>query len=145
VLWSADAELIDAQGAVLASDRYTKVAIANPRLSPYGAAANEVLEARELLDVVRQRVVTGENIGQTYQFVETGNAEIGFVALSQVLVPGRAVRGSMWRVPPELHGAIRQDAGLLGRGRDNEAARALLAYLRTPAALEKIRSFGYGN
>ncbi len=145
VLWSAEPGRVDAQGAILASDRYTRLAIANPRLAPYGAAALEVLEARGLLEAVRPRLVTGENIGQAYQFVRTGNAEIGFVALSQVMGPGQEPGGSMWRVPPELHAEIRQDAVLLARGRDNEAARALLAYLRTPAARAKIRSFGYGH
>lgn len=145
VLWSADADRVDAEGAVLASDRYTKIAVANPRLAPYGAAAYEVLEARKLLDAVKPRMVTGENIGQAYQFVLTRNAEIGFVALSQVMVPGEGVGGSVWRVPQELHGEIRQDAVLLERAKDNEAARALMEYLRTPAALEKIRSYGYDN
>ncbi len=143
VLWSADADRVDADGAVLESDRYTKIAIANPKLAPYGAAAHQVLEARKLVDTVTPRMVTGENIGQTYQFVLTRNAEIGFVALSQVMVPGQPVAGSMWRVPQELYDEIRQDAVLLERGKDNEAARALLDYLRTPAALEKIRSYGY--
>ncbi|MFA7506523.1 MAG: molybdate ABC transporter substrate-binding protein [Burkholderiaceae bacterium] len=145
VLWSADADRVDADGAVLGSDRYTKIAVANPRLAPYGAAAYEVLEARKLLDAVTPRMVTGENIGQTYQFVLTRNAEIGFVALSQVTVPGEPTAGSMWRIPQELYGEIRQDALLLERGKDNEAARALMDYLRTPAAIERIRSYGYVN
>src|SRR5690606_9617227 len=109
------------------------------------AAAYEVLEARKLLDAVSPRMVTGENIGQTYQFVLSGNADIGFVALSQIMVPGQEPKGSMWRVPQDLYGEIRQDAVLLTRARDNEAARALMEYLRTPAAREKIRSYGYGG
>ncbi|MCO5120067.1 MAG: molybdate ABC transporter substrate-binding protein [Burkholderiaceae bacterium] len=145
VLWSADAELVDGDGAILATDRYTKIAVANPKLAPYGAAAYEVLEARKLLDAVTPRMVTGENIGQTYQFVLTRNAEIGFVALSQVMVPGQPVAGSMWRIPQDLYGEIRQDAVLLERGESNEAARALMDYLRTPAAREKIRSYGYAD
>lgn len=143
VLWSAEPGRVDPEGAVLSSDRYRRLAIANPRLAPYGAAAREVLEARGLLEFVAPRLVTGENIGQAYQFVATGNAEIGFVALSQVMGEGREAAGSRWRVPPELHGEIRQDAVLLARGRDNEAARALLDWLRTPAARKRIRGFGY--
>jgi len=143
VLWSADPDRVDAEGAILASDRYRRLAIANPRLAPYGAAAREVLEARGLLELAGPRIVMGENIGQAFQFVATGNAEIGLVALSQVTAPGRQAGGSLWRVPPDLHGEIRQDAVLLARGVDNEAARALLAWLRTPAARATIRSFGY--
>ena len=100
VLWSAQPGLVDDQGAVLASDRYRHVAIANPKVAPYGAAAMEVLQARGLTAVVQPRLVTGESIAQAYQFVATGNAEIGFVALSQVLVPGQPAGGSYWLVCP---------------------------------------------
>lgn len=143
VLWSRDPGLVDGDGAVLASDRYRRLAVANPRLSPYGAAAREVLEARGLDGLAGRRIVMGENIGQAWQFVATGNAELGLVALSQVMAPGQEPGGSLWRVPPELHGEIRQDAVLLAPGRDNEAAHAFLAWLRTPAAQATIRAFGY--
>jgi len=143
VLWSADADLVDEDGAVLGSDRYTRIAAANPRLAPYGVAAYQVLEARKLLDAVSPRIVTGENIAQAYQFVLTRNADIGFVALSQLMSPGKPTVGSIWRVPQELYSVIRQDAVLLEHGESNEAARALLEYLQTPLARDSIRSYGY--
>lgn len=144
VLWSARPGFVDDQGAVLASAQVTRIAIANPKVAPYGAAALEVLKARGLADALAPRLVTAESIAQAFQFVSTGNAEIGFVALSQVLVPGRPVTGSYWRVPAQLHGEIRQDAVLLKAGANNPAAAALLAYLKSPAARELIQSFGYG-
>jgi molybdate transport system substrate-binding protein len=144
VLWSAQPGLVDDQGSVLASDRIRHVAIANPKTAPYGAAAMEVIEARGLTAALRPRLVTGESIAQTFQFVATGNAELGFVALSQVVVPGRPVQGSLWRIPQNLYSEIRQDAVLLKAGEANPAARALLDFLRGEAARQTIRSYGYG-
>jgi molybdate transport system substrate-binding protein len=144
VLWSAQPGLVDGQGAVLSGPKFGKLAIANPKVAPYGAAALEVLKARGLADTVAPKLVTAESISQAYQFAFTGNAEIAFVALSQVAVPGKPVIGSYWLVPQNLHGEIRQDAVLLKAGEKNPAAAALLAYLKTPAAKELIRSFGYG-
>ncbi len=144
VLWSAQPGLVDGQGAVLASGSFRHLAIANPKVAPYGAAALDVLKARGLLDAVTPRLVTGESIGQAYQFVATGNAELGFVALSQVSVPGRPQAGSLWRVPQTLHREIRQDAVLLKNGQGNPAARALLDFLKTDAARQTMRDFGYG-
>lgn len=144
VLWSAQPDLVDGEGAVLASSKITRLAIANPKTAPYGAAAMQVLRARGLEQPLALRLVVGESIAQAFQFVSTGNAEVGFVALSQVAVPGRRAAGSYWRVPSNLHDAIRQDAVLLKAGEKNPAAAALLAYLKTPAARELIRSFGYG-
>lgn len=145
VLWSATPGLVDAQGAVLASDRFRHLAIANPKVAPYGAAALDVMQARGLRERLAPRLVTGESIAQAYQFVLTGNAELGFVALSQVQVPGRPAPGSWWRVPPDLHREIRQDAVLLKSGENNPAARALLDYLKTDAARSVMREFGYGH
>lgn len=144
VLWSAQPGLVDDQGAVLASGRFKFLAIANPKVAPYGAAAMDVLKARGLTDAVTPRLVTAESIAQAFQFVSTGNAELGFVALSQVAAPGKPVAGSYWLVPNTLHGDIRQDAVLLKAGQNNPAATALMAYLKGPAAREVIRSFGYG-
>lgn len=144
VLWSAQPGLVDAQGAVLGSARVKHVAIANPKVSPYGAAALEVIRARGLADTLAPRLVTGESIAQAYQFVASGNAEIGFVALSQLAVPGKPATGSSWRVPAGLHAEIRQDAVLLAAGADNPAARALLDFLKGDAAKQVIREFGYG-
>ncbi len=145
VLWSAQPGVVDDQGAVLAGGKFDKLAIANPKLAPYGAAAMQVLQARGLTATITPRLVTAESIAQAYQFVFTGNADLGFVALSQVVVPGRPVTGSHWRVPANLHGEIRQDAVLLKAGAKNPAAAALLAYLRSPAAKAVLQSYGYGG
>jgi molybdate transport system substrate-binding protein len=144
VLWSARPGLVDDQGAVLASGRFRHLALANPKVSPYGAAAVQVLRARGLSDTLGPRLVTAQSIAQAYQFVSTGNAELGFVALSQVAVPGKPATGSHWVVPAELHAPIRQDAVLLKAGANNPAAVALLAWLKGPEARDVIRSFGYG-
>ncbi|UUX97130.1 molybdate ABC transporter substrate-binding protein [Aquabacterium sp. J223] len=143
VLWSAQPGLVDDQGAVLASGRFRHLAIANPKVAPYGAAAMEVLKARGLAAPLTPKLVTAESIGQAFQFVATGNAELGFVALSQVALPGRPVDGSMWRVPPTLHTEIRQDAVLLKAGERNPAARALLDFLKTAPAKALISAYGY--
>lgn len=145
VLWSAQPGLVDAQGAVLASGRFNKLAIANPKVAPYGQAAMDVLKARGLVDLLAPRLVTGESIAQAYQFVVTGNAELGFVALSQVMVPGKPVTGGFWRVPAALHRPIRQDAVLLKAGGQSAAAAALLAYLKSAPARAVIQAHGYGS
>ena len=144
VLWSAQPGFVDDQGAVLAAGRFTHLAIANPKVAPYGTAAMAVLKARGLAETLASKLVTGESIAQAQQFVATGNAELGFVALSQVVVPGKPVVGSYWLVPPALYGQIRQDAVLLKTGEANAAAAALLAYLKSDAARRVIRDFGYG-
>lgn len=143
VLWSSQPGLVDDQGAVLASDQFTKLAIANPKVAPYGAAGMEVLKAKGLADRLAAKIVTGESIAQAYQFVQSGNAEIGFVALSQVAQPGKPVVGSMWRVPQSLYGEIRQDAVLLKNGEKNAGAKALLDYLRSAPARAVMASYGY--
>lgn len=143
-LWSAQPGVVDAQGAVLASAAVKHIAIANPKVAPYGAAAMDVMRARGLADVLAPRLVTGESIAQAFQFVATGNAEIGFVAWSQVKAPGKPPRGSFWLVPATLHREIRQDAVLLRAGEKNPAARALLEFLRSEPARAVMREFGYG-
>ena len=145
VLWSARPGLVDDQGAVLASDRFRYLAVANPKTAPYGAAAHQVLKARGLAEALAPRLVTGESIAQAYQFVATGNAEIGFVALSQVALPGKSATGSMWRVPQDLYTEIRQDAVLLKPGASNPAALALLEFLKGETARQIIRNHGYGH
>jgi len=144
VLWSDRPDYIVGNDAVLRQNRFKRLAIANPKLAPYGAAAIEVLTQLKLIDAVQRKFVIGENIAQTYQFVASGNAELGLVSLSQVMQDGKLTRGSAWVIPASLHSPIRQDAVLLKRGENNEAARALFDYLKTPgAALTLIRSFGY--
>ncbi|MGM9491064.1 molybdate ABC transporter substrate-binding protein [Ideonella sp. YS5] len=143
-LWSTQPGLVDDQGAVLGKGGFAHLAIANPKTAPYGAAAMEVLKARQLAGAVAPKLVTAESIAQAYQFVATGNAELGFVAWSQVASPGQGVKGSYWLVPPSLYGEIRQDAVLLKAGEKNPAAAALLAYLKSEAAKATIQSYGYG-
>ena len=142
-LWSRQAGFVDARGEVLAPGRFDKLAVADPRLAPYGAAAFETLTKLGLLDALRPKLVQGENIGQAYQFAATGNAALGFVALSQVYADGRLKEGSAWIVPASMHAPIRQDAILLGKGRDNAADAALMQYLRSDKAKALLRSFGY--
>jgi len=145
VLWSAQPGFVDERGAVLAGGGFRHLAIANPKTAPYGAAAIEVLKTRGLFDALAPKFVTGESIAQAYQFVATGNAELGFVALSQISQPGKPAGGSHWRVPGHLHSPIRQDAVLLEAGAKSPAAAALLAYLKCADARRVIESFGYGR
>jgi molybdate transport system substrate-binding protein len=142
-LWSAKPGYVDAQGAVLKQDTFKHLALANPKLAPYGAAAVETLNRLGLLAVLQPTFVQGENIAQTFQFVSTGNAELGFVALSQVFEGGKLKRGSAWIVPPGLHAPIRQDAAILARGKDNSAALALMKYLKEDKARAIISAYGY--
>ncbi|MBI5279496.1 MAG: molybdate ABC transporter substrate-binding protein [Burkholderiales bacterium] len=143
VLWSRQPGLIDGKGEVLRGGGFQRIAIANPKLAPYGRAATETLEQLGLAAALRPKIVQGENIAQAYQFVATGNAQLGFVALSQVMAEGRMAQGSGWVVPTGLHAPIRQDALLLAKGKDNAAAHALLAYLKGDKANTLMRSFGY--
>ena len=142
-LWSAKEGMVDSKGEVLKKGDYAHLAIANPKLAPYGKAAIGVLQNLGLLQSLRSRLVQGENIAQTYQFVASGNAELGFVALSQVFRDGRLTHGSAWIVPARLHAPIRQDAVILANGKGSAAAAALMAYLKGDAAKALIRSFGY--
>ncbi|MES2999682.1 MAG: molybdate ABC transporter substrate-binding protein [Pseudomonadota bacterium] len=143
VLWSAQPGMVDDKGEVLAQGSFERIALANPKLAPYGAAAVEAMTKLKVFDRLQPRFVQGENIAQTFQFVATGNAPLGFVALSQVMVDGRIAKGSAWVVPASLHAPIRQDAVILAPGKDNPAAIALAAYLRGDKARTIIRGFGY--
>jgi molybdate transport system substrate-binding protein len=142
VLWSPRADLVDADGTVLAGDGFRHLALANPAIAPYGAAAREVLLRRDLWQRLQPKLVLGEDIGQTYQFIATGNAELGFVALSQVRDAGE---GSRWVVPQELHSPLEQQAVLLVPGRQDEAARAFLDFLRGAPARALIERAGYAS
>jgi|GEM_PF-37978 len=143
VLWSAKGGVVDDKGDVLKKGNFKNIAIAAPKLAPYGAAAVETMNKLGLAASLEPKLVQGETIGQAFSFVQTGNAELGFVALSQVVETGKIKSGSGWIVPENLHSPIRQDAVLLARGKDNKAAIALLAYLKTDSAKTVIRSFGY--
>ena len=143
VLWSKNPGLVDPQGDVLRRGNFHKLALANPKVAPYGRAAVEVMTAMGLLSSLKDKWVQGENIAQVHQFVLSENATLGFVALSQVQVQGQLSQGSAWIVPERWYSPIRQDAILLKQGKDHEAARALWAYLRSDSAKAVIRSFGY--
>ena len=142
VLWSPKKSIVDAQGKVLEEGAFRHLAIASPKLAPYGKAARQVLQDRGIWEALQNRMVRGENIGQTFQFVKSGNAELGFVALSQVKHPANAIEGSWWEVPQSLYTPIEQQAVLL---RESDAARAFLAFVKSDASLEIIRGFGYAT
>lgn len=144
VLWSAQAGVVDPRGDLLRQPPVGKLAIADARVAPYGRAAVETLQGLGVLAAWQPHLVQAENIAQAHQFVASGNARIGFVALSQVVEQGRIARGSGWIVPGQAHAPIRQDAALLVRGARNEAAAAFLAYLRGDAARAVLRDAGYG-
>jgi len=144
VLWSADPALVDARGEVLKSDKWKHLSVADARLAPYGQAARETLAALRLTDAVQARVVTAENIGQAYQFVQTGNAELGFVALGQVQPPdGSRAPGSLWVVPDNLYTPIRQDAVVIAATKVNKAATEFVDYLGGDKARVVIKAYGY--
>ena len=143
VLWSRQPGLVDDKGSILQSGRFERIALANPKLAPYGAAAIETLNRMGVLPTVQPKVVQGDNMSQAYQFVATGNAQLGFVALSQVMTNGKITQGSAWLVPASLHTPIQQDAILLSKGAANPAATALLNFLRTERAKAVMRAYGY--
>lgn len=140
VLFSTIDELVE-DAATLTEGRFTRIAIANPVTAPYGAASVEVMKALGVYDALAAKIVQGNNIAQTYQFVETGNAELGFVTLSQLAGHDR---GSRWIVPEDLHTTIAQDAVLLKQGAGNPAARAFIAFLEDREARAVKEKYGYG-
>jgi molybdate transport system substrate-binding protein len=143
VLWSADPHAVDAQGKVLRKGTFKRLALASPQLAPYGAAAMQAIDRLGLAAHLQPRIVQGENIAQAHQFVATGNAELGFVAWSQVQSHGRLASGSAWQVPGELHAPILQDAVVLQAGQGRAEVRALADFLRSEPARAIIRRHGY--
>jgi len=143
VLWSKQPGFVDEKGQVLRVGKFDRLAIANPKLAPYGAAAIQTLTQLGLLTSMESKLVQGENIAQAFQFVATENAQLGLIALSQVMVEGKIAQGSAWIVPSKLHAPIAQDAILLIKGRDNPAAMALMRYLQSDRVKAIIRSYGY--
>lgn len=143
VLWSNSANYVDSRGEILNKGEFKHFALADPKLAPYGAAAVEFLKHKNLFDKLQPLFVLGENISQTHQFISTGNAELGFVALSQVSENGKITSGSGWVVPANLYVPIKQDAVLLKTGEENPAAKALLDYLKSPTAKTIIQKYGY--
>lgn len=140
VLYSRTPGLTDAGEAALKSGRFERLAIADPAAAPYGEAAIETMRRLGVYEAIKLKVVQGASIAQAFQFVSTGAAEVGFVAQSQVVA---LKGGSRWLVPERLHAPILQDAVLLKPGAADPAARAFLAFLRSPAAVTIIRRYGY--
>ena len=140
ILWSPDSDVVDADGAVLASDTFRHLAMANDQLAPYGKAARQVLEGRGLWTALEGRLVRGENIGQTFHFVKSGSAKLGFIAASQVMQAGQLTDGSAWTPPATLYDPIEQQVILL---KDKPAARDFLSYVQSEEALKIIQSYGY--
>jgi molybdate transport system substrate-binding protein len=139
VLWSKSGDLVKGE-ETLKNGKFAKIAIANPKGAPYGAAAVETLKALKVYDTLEPKIVQGNNISQTFQFVDSGNAELGFVALSQL---AGKTDGSRWLVSQNLYTPIRQDAVLLKKGAGNEAATAFLLFLKGPEARAIIEKYGY--
>lgn len=143
VLWSANPALVDDKAAVLVRNDFKRLAIAAPKLAPYGAAAMQALTKIGMLPTLQPKLVTGESIGQTFSMISTGNAELGFVAMSQVFEDDKLKSGSAWVVPANLHSPLTQDAVLLRRAKSNPAALQLLVFLKSSQARAIINSFGY--
>jgi molybdate transport system substrate-binding protein len=143
VLWSAQPGVVDDQGRVLVDGQFKRLALANPKIAPYGAAALQTLSMLGLWEATEGKRVIGENLGPTYQFIASGNADLGFVALSQLRADPQSAGGSQWIVPEQLYNPIRQEAILLRHGKNNPAAVALLAYVRTPRVRALLRDLGY--
>ena len=143
-LWSAQEGLVDAQGEVLKKGDFKFLAVADPKLAPYGAAAYELLDKLDLTNSLEGRIVTGNNIGQAFQFAESGQAELGLIAWSQVCRGGKLSRGSAWLVPADMYSPILQDVVILKTAADNEVVQAFADYLKnSPKAKEIITSYGY--
>lgn len=143
VLWSPQAGLVDARGDVLSGGKFTRLAVANPKLAPYGAAAMQTLEKLGLHERLAPTLVQGDSIAQAHQFVVSGAAPLGFVAMSQIKGGGKPESGSAWVVPSDMYAPIKQDAVLLAAGKDQPAALAFLRYLRGAPARAVIRAYGY--
>lgn len=143
VLWSAKPDLVDDKGDVLKTGGFEHIAIADPKTAPYGKAAMKVMEKLGMLDALKPKMVQGESIAQAKEFVSSGNAELGFVALSQVIKDGKIAEGSGWMVPQDLYAPLYQDAILLKTGENNAAAKALMDYLKTEPAQAVIKAYGY--
>jgi molybdate transport system substrate-binding protein len=139
VLWSRVLDVTDGEAA-LSGGKFSKLAIANPNSAPYGTAAVETLKALSVFDALQGKLVQGNSISQAFQFIDTRNAELGFVALAQLQ---GVTAGSRWLVPEDLHSPIRQDAVLLKKGENDEASKAFLAFLKGPEASAVIEGFGY--
>lgn len=143
VLWSPNPKLVTGE-QTLRDARFKHLTMANPKVAPYGVAAVQVMKKLGLWDRLQPSLVQGESIGQTLEFIDSGNAELGFIALSQALDHNLKQRGNRWDIPLDLYDPINQDAVLLSRGRSNVGAQALIEYVRSPEARAVIERYGYG-
>lgn len=142
VLWSPDPGLVAGEDT-LKTGVFKHLAIANPKTSPYGAAAMQTMQKLEVWEKLQPWIVMGENLGQTMGFIESGNVELGLVALSQVMDPKLQAKGARWDVPTHLHEPIKQDMVLLAKGKDNPAAKSLMEFMGRPPAKAIIERYGY--
>ena len=144
VLWSPKTKLIDSRGSILGRGEFRHIALANPKLAPYGAASIKAMQALGVYENLKDKFVLGENLPQVHQFVASGNAELGFIALSQIFQNGQYSAGSFWIVPDRLYPPVRQDAIALTQGKNKPAVAAFLKYLKGKDAKEIIQAYGYG-
>ena len=143
VLWSVQPDLVDENGAILNKGSFTKLAIANPRFSPYGVAAQETLTKLTMWNAIQRKLDKGDDLTETYRLAATERADLAFIALSQVMREGKVREGSWWLVPSTMHHPIRQSAVLLSGAQDRAAAKAFLAFLKSAKAAAIMRGFGY--
>lgn len=143
VLWSVQPDLVDDKGAVLNKGNFAKLAIANPRFSPYGTAAQETLTKLTMWNAIQRKLDKGDDLTETYRLAATERADLAFIALSQVMRDGKVTTGSWWLVPPTMHNPIRQSAVLLSGAQDIQAAKAFLVFLKSEKARAVMRGFGY--
>ena len=140
-LWSSVDNYVDSEGEVLNKKDFRYLAIANPKFSPYGKSAEEALRSLKLWTNLKERLVQGENIAQTFQFISSGNAKLGFVSYSQIMNPGLSIGGSFWEVPKSIYKPIEQQAVLL---KDSYIGREFLSFVQSDESLSIISKSGYG-
>lgn len=143
VLWSATIGMVDQNGQVLRKGKFNHLALANPKFAPYGVAAAQVLKHLEYDELLQTKLVQGANIAQTFQFVQSGNAELGFISLSQIMAIEPHKRGYFWAVPTDLYDPIHQGAVLLAKGKNNKPAIDFLHFLQGKQAQKIMRNYGY--
>ena len=143
ILWSNKSNYVNGSAEVLSTNQFKKIAIANPKLAPYGLAAQETLSKLGLLSRLESKIILGENISQTYQFILTENTELGFIALSQVYKDGQISSGSGWIVPSSFHTPIIQNATILNAGKNHDTSQLFVQYLKSDKTKAIIKSFGY--
>ena len=142
-LWSPNPEMVDKNADILKTDKFKFIAIANAKVAPYGQAAVQTMQKLGVLAKIEPRVVQGESIAQTYQFVSTGNTQLGFVALSQIFEHGKIKTGSAWIVPEEMHEQLKQDAVILQACKQTSVCQDLMDYLKSDKAKKMMASYGY--